>query len=99
MERTGRTRRGRNRKKYSPSSGHKLAALVLSQVPINRTPETVRRVLEESTNLSTVSNLAGVHGAEWVIARLSNAPHVAPGWPEPCKAARMSLAARKTVQR
>jgi len=58
------------------------------------TTERIRKRLEEKR--CTVANLAGQAGADWAISQLSTSPFVVIGWPNPCKAARMSM---RTPQR
>lgn len=79
---------------YEPSSSAKLANLVKKLThPLMRRASTIRPSLEN--HRAEVANLAGIAGADWAINQLSTQPHIAKGWPAPCKAARMRL--RKAV--
>ncbi len=83
--------RQRRRKHYAPSTGRKLVLLVTDERGKRRysgalLSERVDRGRE------TVTKLAGDDRADWAIAQIKQTPEfVKPGWPNPCKAARMSM--------
>jgi hypothetical protein len=84
------------RKPCPPSTSHKLARIVLTEVPLGRTPENVRKALEK--NRGDVLRLAG-RDAAWAIEQLSTAPHVASGWPKPPKSATRKMPKGKAATR
>lgn len=80
----------RNRRRYTPSSSHKLAELV-TEIPIfSRTPGNVLGHLKRPCQRESIARLAGPL-TDWAISQLSTKPFVVIGWPNPCKAARMSM--------
>lgn len=82
--------KGRRRNTYQPSSSAKLATYVLSIGSPSPSPEHIKGILER--NRERVEQLAGPFATpEWAIAQLTAPPHVAKGWPNPCKAARVKM--------
>lgn len=69
---------------YAPSSSHKLAEMV-AKLPASLIGSHLNRERDR------VAILAGPAGADWAILQLSTKPRVLRGWPNPCKAARMSM--------
>lgn len=76
------------RQRYTPSSSHLLAVMV-TDLNTPRTSERISKHLERVRD--RVANLAGIAGPDWAISQLSTSPFVVTGWPNPCKAARMSM--------
>jgi len=78
------------RRRYQPSSGHKLVLLVSNPMGLRTQRHITRQVLESKRPV--IANLAGYAGAEWAIDQLIELPAtIKPGWPNPCKAARAKL--------
>ena len=84
------------RSHYLPSSSHNLAKMV-TDLTGPRSATRIKRHLESESLRPRVANLAGPAGAEWVISQLITSPFVVVGWPNPCKAARMTM--RKAARR
>jgi len=90
--------RHQRRKYYAPSTGRKLVLLVTKKMGKRRFSgallnKRVDRQREE------ITKLAGADRMEWAVDQLKGTPdYVKPGWPNPCKAARMTMG-RKAAQR
>jgi hypothetical protein len=81
----------RRRKLYTPSTGHKLILLVTEVTGVRTC---ARQHLSERVerHRDAITRLAGPDRTDWAIAQLKDTPErVKPGWPNPCKAARMSM--------
>jgi hypothetical protein len=88
----------RRRKRYSPSTGRKLSLIVANESGKRRySGACLTTVVEDKRD--EITSLAGADRAEWASEQLKAVPEqLKPGWPNPCKAARMSMPARKAVQ-
>ncbi len=83
------------RSRYTPSSYHRLAVIAseamtrLSRVRCD-CAKAIQKELE--SRREEVARLVGSHSrVDWAIGQLITSPFVVIGWPNPCKAARMSL--------
>jgi hypothetical protein len=82
------------RNRYSPSSSHILAQIV-TDLGLPCSASRIKHHLDKHSD--RVANLAGTAGLDWAFRQLTTAPFVVIGWPNPCKAARMTM--RKAASR
>ncbi len=83
--------RQRRRRNYAPSTGRKLVLLVTDEAGQRRFSGALLSERVDGQR-DQVTRLAGDDRSDWAIAPLKEIPeYVKPGWPNPCKAARMSM--------